>query len=91
MIALLKGSIIYKFDDHVIVDVQGVGYEVYMPALKIAESLGHNGKIYVIEYTNIPHGIQKNVLTEIFSKLGLIPHEIYSKKNTLLIEYNFTS
>lgn len=58
---------------------------------KIVESLGQDGKIYVIEYLRMPHGIQKNDLNAIFNKFELIPHEIYVKKHTVLIEYLYTN
>lgn len=55
---------------------------------KIADCLKSNGSIYVIEYVASPHGIQKDDLNKIFNDFGLLPHEIYLRKNTVLIEYN---
>jgi len=37
MIALLSGCVTHKFDDHVILDVNGVGYEIFLPSLKIVK------------------------------------------------------
>ena len=55
---------------------------------KITNCLNLNGSIYVIEYVSAPHGIQKDDLNKLFNDLGFLSHEIYLRKNTILIEYN---
>ena len=52
MIALLQGEIAYKSIDHVILDVNGVGYRLLIP-LSSFYSLPENGPVRFFVYTHV--------------------------------------
>ena len=52
MIAHLVGYLTHKFDDHVIFNVNGVGYEVFLPTRKVlSTTLGSETELYI--YTHV--------------------------------------
>lgn len=52
MIALIRGSLAYKSIDHVIIDVGGVGYRLYIP-LSTFYSLPDEGEISLFTHTHV--------------------------------------
>jgi Holliday junction DNA helicase RuvA len=52
MIALVRGKIAYKSLDHVIIDVGGVGYRLFIP-LSTYYSLPENGEVSLHTYTHV--------------------------------------
>ncbi len=53
MYAYLKGTIEYKAADHIIVDVNGVGYNVFYPASRIAQLPPAGSFVTVYTYTSV--------------------------------------
>lgn len=53
----------------------------------IVSTLKKDGKIFVIEFLAIPHGISEENLTEIFNEVGLSGRLEYRKKNTGIFEF----
>ena len=53
MYAYLKGTIEYKYSDHIIVEVNGIGYNVFYPSGRIAAlpPMGSNITVYI--YTSV--------------------------------------
>lgn len=51
MYAYLKGTIEYKYSDHIIVEVNGVGYNVFYPTGRIASLPPIGGSITIYTYT----------------------------------------
>ena len=53
MYAYLKGTIEYKYSDHIIVEVNGIGYNVFYPSGRIAAlpPIGSNITVYI--YTSV--------------------------------------
>ena len=52
MIALVKGELAYKSIDHVIVDVNGVGYRLFIP-LSTFYSLPEQGRVQLFVHTHV--------------------------------------
>lgn len=52
MIALVRGNLVYKSVDHVIVDVGGVGYRLFIP-LSTFYTLPDNGEIRLYTHTHV--------------------------------------
>lgn len=52
MIALIRGTLVYKSIDHVIIDVGGVGYQLYIP-LSTFYSLPDTGEISLFTHTHV--------------------------------------
>ena len=52
MIALIRGSLSYKSIDHVIIDVGGVGYRLFIP-LSTFYSLPENGEVSLYTHTHV--------------------------------------
>ncbi|MFX1289305.1 MAG: class I SAM-dependent methyltransferase [Promethearchaeota archaeon] len=59
--------------------------------LELLKSLVHtlkkDGKIFVIEYLAVPHGISEKNLTEIFSEIGFSGRLEYREKNTGIFRF----
>ena len=53
----------------------------------IVNTLKPNGKIYVIEFLALPHGILEAKLIDLFNEIGLSGREGYRKKNTGIFEF----
>jgi ubiquinone/menaquinone biosynthesis C-methylase UbiE len=53
----------------------------------IVNTLKPNGKIYVIEFLALPHGILEVKLIDLFNEIGLSGKLKYRKKNTSLFEF----
>lgn len=75
MIAYVKGVLDTKTDTYVIIDVQGIGYKVFMPSTSI-ESLGETGEIvkvytyYYVREDNISlYGFSSNEELRMFELL----------------------
>ena len=56
MIALVKGELAYKSIDHVIVDVSGVGYRLFIP-LSTFYSLPEQGRVELFVHTHVREDI----------------------------------
>ncbi|MCK4535618.1 MAG: Holliday junction branch migration protein RuvA [Desulfuromonadales bacterium] len=52
MIALVKGDLAYKSVDHVIIDVNGVGYRLFIP-LSTYYTLPENGQVQMFVHTHV--------------------------------------
>lgn len=52
MIALLRGTLAYKSSDHVIIDVGGVGYRLFIP-LSTFYSIPESGEVALFTYTHV--------------------------------------
>ncbi len=52
MIALLRGTLAYKSSDHVIIDVGGVGYRLFIP-LSTFYSLPETGEVSLFTHTHV--------------------------------------
>lgn len=52
MIALVRGTLVHKSIDHVIIDVGGVGYQLYIP-LSTFYSLPESGEISLFTHTHV--------------------------------------
>lgn len=52
MIALIRGTLAYKSIDHVIIDVGGVGYRLFVP-LSTFYSLPESGEVTLITHTHV--------------------------------------
>lgn len=52
MIALLRGTLAYKSSDHVIIDVGGVGYRLFIP-LSTFYSLPEKGEVSLFTHTHV--------------------------------------
>lgn len=53
MIALLSGTVAYKFPDHVILDVHGVGYRVHIPFSTYYDLPEEGGTVSLHVYTHV--------------------------------------
>ncbi len=53
MYAYLKGTIEYKYSDHIIVEVNGVGYNVFYPTGRIAALPPIGSSITIYTYTSV--------------------------------------
>jgi len=53
----------------------------------IVNTLKPDGKVYVIEFLALPHGIPEVALFKLFSGTGLSEREIFRKKNTGIFEF----
>ena len=53
----------------------------------IVNTLKPNGKIYVIEFLALPHGIPEMTLIDLFNEVGLSGREEYRKKNTGIFKF----
>ena len=52
MIAYIKGNLAYKSEEYVIIDVQGIGYKIYM-SKKSIDSLPDEGTVRVYTYLKV--------------------------------------
>lgn len=52
MIAILRGFLVYKSIDHIIIDVGGIGYRVFIP-LSTYYSLPEDGEIKIYTHTHV--------------------------------------
>jgi holliday junction DNA helicase RuvA len=94
MIALIKGNILYKFPDHLIIETNGMGYRVFMPqksleVIKIGDSLEVFTYMHIREDAMLLFGFLSTNDKEIFVKLlsisGLGP------KTALAVLSNFSA
>ena len=53
----------------------------------IIDTLKADGKIYVIEFLTLPHGIPEETLFKIFNGMGLSERMVYRRKNTAVYEF----
>jgi len=53
----------------------------------IVNTLKPDGKVYVIEFLALPHGIPEIALFKLFNGTGLSEREIFRKKNTCIFEF----
>jgi len=59
MIASLEGTLKEKCADHVIVDVSGVGYEVFVPAISLNKLPGKGSRVSLQTYLYVREGIMQ--------------------------------
>lgn len=52
MIAYLKGNLVTKSEEYIILEVQGIGYKVYMPKISI-DKLGEENQVKIYTYLKI--------------------------------------
>ena len=75
MIASLFGTILHKENDHIVVDVQGVGYEVFMPAMVLLRLPQVGQKVRLEIHTHMSdsqlhlHGFETLADKQVFKRL----------------------